>query len=343
MRVLQLCPLWYPIAEAAPGGIETFLSALLRALAERGCQVSALASGDSEVAAELIPVVESNLYEQMGRGTAWEYEYYEQRELLMALERAPEFDVVHSHVGPAAFVLSGVQGIGERVLHTHHRQVSDDLRRLFDATPALCLTTVSRHQAAKLGPAAASRCAVVPNGIDVARFPFEAARGEGLAYLGRIEPEKGTDLAVAVARKLGERLTIAGPIVDEGFFDSEIRPALDGTIEYAGVLDHEDKTKLLAASSCTLMPSRWEEPFGLVAIESMAYGTPVVGLASGALPELVDDDVTGFTVADAGELSLLVERARSLDRAGVRARVKERFDIGAVAEAYMRLYESRVR
>src|SRR5687767_14002848 len=113
MRILELCPLWYPIADDAPGGIETFLSALLRALVERGCQVSALASGDSEVAAELIPVVESNLYDQMERGTAWEYEYYEQRELLMALERAPKFDVVHSHVGPAAFALSGVQGIGK--------------------------------------------------------------------------------------------------------------------------------------------------------------------------------------------------------------------------------------
>jgi glycosyltransferase involved in cell wall biosynthesis len=341
VRVLHLCPLWYPVADDAAGGIETFLAALLRALSDRGCEVSALASGDSSVSAELVPAVDSNLYDEMERGAAWEYEYYEQRELLMALQRAHDVDVIHSHLGAAAYVLSGIDGVGNRVLHTHHRQVSDDLRRFLDAFPDLWISTVSRHQASKLSPDGGVRCHVVPNGIDMDRFPFDPAGGRGLAYLGRIEPEKGTDLAVEAARSLRMPLTIAGPVVDDRFFESRVAPFLNEQIEYAGVLDHAEKTQLLGSAVCSLVPSRWEEPFGLVAIEAMACGTPVVGLASGALPELVEDGVTGFLSREPSELPALVERAAGLDRATVRARAAERFDIHMVADAYMRLYESR--
>lgn len=342
MRVLHLCPLWFPVADDASGGIETLLAALLRALASRGCDVAALASGDSQVAAELIPAVDTNLYDKMERGQAWEYEYYEQRALGMALERAAQFDVIHSHLGPAAYVLSGIEGLGHRVLHTHHRQVTDDLRCFLDAFPRLWLSTVSRHQAAKLGSAAA-RCHVVPNGIEMHRFRFDASGGAGLAYLGRIEREKGTDLAVGVARTLGASLTIAGPIVDRDFFQAAVEPFLGRDIRYAGVLGHDDKNDLLAGAACVLVPSRWEEPFGLVAVESMACGTPVVGLARGALPEVVEEGVTGFLTHDPSELPSLVERARGLDRERVRASGAERFDIGPVTDAYMRLYESGLR
>jgi glycosyltransferase involved in cell wall biosynthesis len=341
MRVLHVAPLWHPVARDSHGGIETLLAGLLAAQRRLGCDLSLVASGDSHVArdVDLVAPVPVALVTQMGRGTAWEYEYFEQEALALAVERAAsgDVDVVHTHMGAAGFVLSSM-GIGAKVLHTWHNDVTADLEWFVSRRPDVRVTTVSESQASRLRAHGARRCEVVPNGIDVEQFPFREVAGDGLAFLGRMEADKGPDLAIAAARAAGRPLVLAGPIVDHGFFAERVLPGLGPDVHYAGVLGHDDKVELLGQSSCVLVPSRYEEAFGLVAVEAMACGTPAVGLANGALGDVIDDDVTGFTTADAGELSELVLRAGKLDRAAVRAVAEERFSIDRTAARYLELY-----
>lgn len=342
MRVLHLCPLWFPVARDSPGGIETFITALLPELARLGCENTLLASADSRAEGALIPVVERSIVAGMETGEVWEYGPYQQQQLLLALERADEFDVVHSSVGWAAYVLSGVAGLRSKLLHTLHHPVTPDLEWFTARHPDMLVSTVSDRQARRLQSHGARRCKVIPNAIDLREFDFASPSGDRLVYVGRMEAEKGPDIAVRLARRLGRPLTLAGPMTDPEYFEAEIRPWLDDRIRYVGVADHRHKNELFGGASCALMPSRWEEPFGLVALEAMACGTPVVALRSGALPEIVEDGLTGFVGDDEDELADLASRAPALDRATVRSRVSERFDISAVARRYVGLYREIV-
>jgi glycosyltransferase involved in cell wall biosynthesis len=311
----------------------------LRAL---GCEATVIASGDSKLAAEVISAVPRSLYAQMEAGTAADYSYYEQQQLRLALEQAPSFDVIHSHIGAAGYVLSAIPDLGARVLHTVHTPVLGDLQWYVEQHPGEWFATVSEFQARKLRNAGARRVTVIPNAIDVARFSLRGHAGDGLVFLGRMEAVKGPDLAVQVARALGRPLTLAGPIVEQDFFQRTIVPYLSDAIQYVGVLDHGMKNKLLGESACALLPFRGDEPFGLVAIEAMACSTPVVTLARGALPEIVEPGLTGYIAPHEDGLAALVEPAAMLNRAAIRTRVEARFDIRIAASAYYDLYRQIV-
>ena len=285
MKILHLAPLPFPVSQDSHGGIETFLSGLIAALDKLGCQNTLIASGDSRTVGELVSIVPLNLYAQMQVGTAAEYAYYEQHQLRLALELAADYDVVHSHVGWGAYVLAGVPGLQARVLHTQHNPVYQDQEWFIHRHPDIWISNVSKCLARKFWQQGATRCHVIPNGTDMATLTFQPRGGEGLLFLGRIEEKKGPDLAVQVARALDRPLILAGPVVDEAFFDRTIRPFLNEQIRYDGVVNHREKTELFGQAACVLMPSQREEPFGLVATETMACGTPVVALARGALPD----------------------------------------------------------
>jgi glycosyltransferase involved in cell wall biosynthesis len=241
-------------------------------------------------------------------------------------------------LGWGAYVLSGVPGLGGRVLHTQHNPVYHDQEWFIHRHPDLWISTVSKCLARKFWQQGATRCHVIQNGIDMATLTFQPHGGEGLLFLGRIEEKKGPDLAVQVARALGRPLILAGPVVDEEVFDRAIRPFLNGQVRYVGVVNHRQKTELFGRAACVLMPSRWEEPFGLVAIEAMACGTPVVALARGALPEIVEPGLTGYLSRNEEALADLVTRAVQLDRAAIRTRAAARFDVPIIAERYRQLY-----
>ena len=342
-RVLHLCPLWWPVSEEAPGGIETFLATLVRASHEAGCAPKVLASGDSTVDAEVVSVIDENLYGLMARGEAAEYIYYEQSQLAMAIAMAASHDVIHSHIGPSGYVLSALPELRGKVLHTQHNPVTRDQGWFLRRHPRLPLTAVSEFTAAPLRTAGATDCLVVPNGVDVKRFPHSDDGGPGLAFLGRMEREKGAQIAVRLAQELELPLTLAGPVIDSAYFAEHVERHLSATIRYVGVLGHDDKCALLAGSGCALLPFPGGEPFGLVSIEAMACGTPVVALRTGALPEIVEDGLTGFLADEESGLAALVAPAMTLDRATVRARVEQRFDIAVVARRYSEVYGDMIQ
>jgi glycosyltransferase involved in cell wall biosynthesis len=343
MRVLHLAPLWFPVARDSFGGIETFLAGLITALEELGCENTLIASGDSRTPAELLPVVPLNLYTAMETGLAAEYAYYEQHQLLLALERVPQFDVVHSHIGWGGYVLSGVPDLHRRVLHTQHIPVAEDQGWFVNQRPSIWFSAVSDFQARKLRQHGTTHCQVIHSGIDVEAFTFQPQGGEGLLFLGRMEREKGPDLAIHVARRLNRPLILAGPMIDEGFFEDAIEPLLNDQIQYVGVVDHREKDELLGQAACLLMPSRCEESFGMVSLEALACGTPVVALANGGLPEIIEPDLTGYLTQDEHALAALVSQAMKLDRATIRARVAARFDFRIVADKYRELYTQIVK
>ncbi len=343
LRILHLAPLWFPIGKDSPGGIETFMAGLLESLEARGCANTLIATGDSTAAGELVPVTPENLVAQMEAERASEYAYYEQRQLRLALEMAPVFDVVDSHIGAAAYCLSAVPEFGDRVIHTHHNPIYSDLEWFARQHPDTRFSTVSEFQARKLRRQGVRRCHVIHNGVSFLSFPFAPERGETLLFLGRMEWEKGPDIAIDVARRLGRSLTLAGPIVEERYFDERIGPSLDGQLRYVGSVGDEAKKALLRRSGCVLVPSRCEEGFGMVCVEAMACGTPVVALANGALPEIVDPGVTGYVAPDEERLPDLVERALLLDRRAVRERARLRFDVARIAAQYHALYRDIVR
>jgi glycosyltransferase involved in cell wall biosynthesis len=335
VKVLHLAPLWFPVSPDAAGGRETQLAILLKHLQPLGVTNTVLATGDSRVEAELIPVAPQNLMDAMKAGVAQEYHYFEQHLLCLAHDLAGQFDVIHSHLSPAVFA-----GFGPNFLHTQHTPVWQDLQWFVGRHPNCWINTVSEYQARHLRTAGARRVSVIHNGAEPESFPFQPEPGGGLVFLGRLESAKGPDLAIQVARQLGCPLTLAGPIVDPPFFDQQIAPNLDAQIRYVGVVNHAQKTGLLGAARVALLPFRGAEGFGMVSIEAMACGTPVVALANGALPEVVEPGVTGYLTRTETELPALVQQAAKLDRAAVRARMAARFDMRIVAQKYRQLYDT---
>jgi len=338
MRILLLCPLWLPISRNTHGGIETLVAQLIPALQKMGTHITISASGDSQTTARLLSPISRNLVDLMNKGSAFEYAYYEQRQLQLALEQSPGFDLIHSHIGPGAYLFSNIPRLHNRVLHTVHCPVHADLEWFIRQRPNLWFSTVSEFQARKLRNQGATRCHVVENGIDVSEFTFCREGGKGLVFIGRMERVKGPDIAVQAGRSLGYPLILAGPIMEQEFFDRSIGPFLDENIRYIGTVDHPEKNELLGQAGCAVLPFRREEPFGLVVIEAMACGTPVVALANGSMPEIVEPGLTGYLARDEKEIPELIPQALKLDRAAIRHRVRERFDISIVAEKYCLLY-----
>lgn len=338
MRILHVAPVWLPVSRQSHGGIETFLADLVVAQQQLGHDVTLVAAADSEVPVPLVEAVPESLVPVMERGEAGEYGYYEQELVGAALRAAAHADVVHNHVLPGALVLDAALGGAPPVLHTLHGQLTQDVAWSLRHHPR-AVVGVSNVQSQLAQAQGVQLFGVSHNGIDMQGLPFSPRAGDDLLFLGRIEPQKGPDLAIRAARTIGRRIVLAGPVTDRPFFDEVVAPLLADDAEHVGVLGREQKYAALARSACLLVPSRWTEPFGMVAVEAMAVGTPVAALAAGALPEVVDDGVTGRVVDDTADLVDAVREACELDRELVRKTAWQRFHITAAAERYLGLYE----
>jgi glycosyltransferase involved in cell wall biosynthesis len=334
LHVLLVAPLWHPVLPDQ-GGIEQVVFLLARELLAQGHQVTLIASGDSAPLGRLVAACPEALVTAMAKGKSDEYAYYESVAISEMLRLADTVDVVHSHVNAAVIPFAPLLPIP--VLHTQHIEITKDLRWLLQRYPQTHFATVSHWQ--KTALAWPGDLTVVPNGIDMAAFSFCADPEDYLLFLGRLHPQKGPEIAIAVAKTLGQPLIVAGPIVDPVFFNEKIEPHVDDRlVRYVGPVTGAEKVRLLQHAKALLFPALWEETFGLVMVEAMACGTPVVALRKGAVPEIVTPGVNGLYGVQPVDLPVLVECVMDLNRTAVRQSVEVRYSHTEMASQYLAVY-----
>ncbi len=337
MRIAQVAPLWERVPPPAYGGIELVVGLLTDELVARGHDVTLFASGDSIVSAKL-----ESVHPQALRldSTIKEYAIYEMLQLAQVYERAGEFDLIHSHVGCGALPYSRLTQTP--TVHTLHGIFTPDNEKMFvhaKAQPYVSISNAQRED--RLG---LNHVATVYNSIDVSAHHFfpVADAPPYLAFLGRISIEKGAHLAIEIAKATGIPLKMAGKVdpVDVAYFESQIKPHIDGEfIQFLGEADHFVKNDLMGRAIATLFPITWREPFGLVTIESMAAGTPVIAMNLGSIPEIIADGVSGFICNTVDDCIAAVAKIPQLSRAACREYVASRFGVAQMTAGYEAVYE----
>ncbi len=339
MRIAQVAPLHERVPPVLYGGTERVVSHLTEELVRRGHDVTLFASGDSRTAARLVPAVARALRLDPEAPDPWSAHVLQ---LAQAFERAGDFDVIHCHVDFPAFPFGRL--VPTPTLHTLHGRL--DLPRLlplFRHFHDLPLVSISDAQRAPLRHLPLRWMATVHHGVPLARLPFSGRGGRYLAFLGRLAPEKRPDLAIEVARRAGLPLKIAAKVdeADRAYFTREIAPLLDHPlIEFVGEIGDEDKGRFLGDALALLFPIDWPEPFGLVMIEAMACGTPVIARKRGSVPEIVVPGTTGFVVETVDELVDAVKRVDIIDRAACRRHVERHFTVERMADGYEAIYRA---
>ncbi len=336
MRIAQIAPLIESVPPKFYGGTERVVSYLTEELVAQGHDVTLFASGDSETAANLIPCCKQSL--RSNPAVRDPIPYY-----MMMLDKvrkmASSFDVLHFHIDQ--FHLPIFRTIAHKTLTTlHGRQDLPDLQQLYQAFPEMSVVSISNAQRDPIP--FANFAGTVYHGLprNLHRPTFEP-RGGYLAFLGRISPEKRLDRAIEIARAVGFPLKIAAKVdaVDVEYFEDRIKPLLQGDdVQFIGEISDRDKGKFLGEASALLFPIDWPEPFGMVMIEAMACGTPVLAFDRGSVREVIDEGITGFIVDDAESGIAAVPRLLSLDRSRVRRQFDERFTSTSMAKAYVALY-----
>jgi glycosyltransferase involved in cell wall biosynthesis len=321
------------------GGTERVVSFLTEELVALGHEVTLFASGDSITRAELVACAPRAL--RLDKRCV-DSNAHHVRMLDEVCRRARSFDVIHFHIDYLHFPLSPSLGV-PHVTTQHGRMDIPDLAPLYHTYAREPLVSISEAQRAPL-PDANWR-ATVYHGLPRERFRFHPGPGDYLAFLGRISPEKRVDRAIDIAQRIGMPLKIAAKVdgADHGYFEREIKPRLDDPlIEFVGEIDEQGKDSFLGNAAALLFPIDWPEPFGLVMIEAMACGTPVVAFRCGSVPEVMDDGASGFVVDDMDQAVDATRRALSLPRAGCRQTFERRYLARRMAEDYLRVYQRLV-
>jgi glycosyltransferase involved in cell wall biosynthesis len=338
MRIAQVAPLFESVPPQRYGGTERVVSYLTEELVRRGHDVTLFASGDSCTTATLVPVVE--------RATRLDASTYDMcsadavRQLDMVLARAGDFDVIHYHVDYLAFPFTHM--IATPSVHTLHGRLDlPHLRPLYRHFTDVPLVSISDAQRRPLDDLGVHWAGTVYHGQPLARYPFSAEHQGYLAFLGRCSPEKQLDVAIEIARRAGMPLKIAAKVdhKDRDYFDRVIAPQLDDPlVEFMGEIGDDDKMAFLAGAQALLFPIDWPEPFGLVMMEAMACGTPVVARPCGAVPEVIVHGRTGFVGDALVELVEAVKRLDEIDRADCRRHVEARFSVAHMTDGYEAIY-----
>ena len=337
LRIAQVAPPVERVPPLAYGGTERIVDELTTELVARGHDVTVFASGDSVVAGRLIPTVDRAL---RPAGVESDSGPWFVATLEAVMSRLEEFDVVHSHLEWWSIPMARSASIP--VVSTFHGRIdlpgSDRLLH----NPPDGLVAISRSQAS-VHPEIP--WTIIHNGLTLTDAPFQHQRSDALCYVGRIDPEKGAVEAIDVAVRAGRRLRIAAKVgnlpAQRAYYEDVFRPALvraGRDVEYLGELSPNDRDHLFADSYATVMPGAWPEPFGLVSIESLACGTPVLARRVGGLPEIIREGVDGFFGDDVIALAFQADRIADLDRVAIRARVIDQFSAARMTDRYEALY-----
>jgi len=340
MRIAQIAPLMESVPPRLYGGTERIVSWLTEELVRQGHDVTLFASGDSMTAANLVPCTTEAI--RLSE-TMTDYVPHTLMMVELAQRLARSFDVLHFHIDMFHFPL--FRGMENRTLTTlHGRQDLPDLWPFYRAFPDMPLVSISDAQRQPI--AGSTFAGTVLHGLPIdLHTPNYDPRGGYLAFLGRISSEKRPDRAIKIARALGIPLKIAAKVdkADRKYFATEIEPLLaGGGVEFVGEVDERSKTRFLGEARALLFPIDWPEPFGLVMIEAMACGTPVLAFRHGSVPEIIEDGVTGRIVASMDEAIAAVPQVLALDRRKVRRRFEERFTAERMAHDYVDLYRKQV-
>jgi len=327
----MLAPISWRVPPRHYGPWELVVSLLTEGLVERGVDVTLFATADSVTSARLDAVCPRPLMED----PTLDAKVWEALHLANAFEHAGALDLVHNHYDFLPLTYSRL--ISTPLVTTIHGFSSDRIRTVYrrydDRVAYVSISDADRDPDL-------SYAATVYHGIDLSDFTFRDGPGRRLVFLGRIHPDKGVADAIAVAEAVGLPLVIAGIVHDREYFDREIAPRLDGeAVRYVGPIGPRDRDTLLGSAVALLHLVEFPEPFGLSMIEAMACGTPVIARRRGSVPEVIDEGVTGFVVDDVAGAIAAVDRARSLDRRGVRTRAAERFSRDRMVDDYLRVYE----
>jgi glycosyltransferase involved in cell wall biosynthesis len=336
MKIAQIAPLIESVPPRLYGGTERIVFWLTEELVRQGHEVTLFASADSITSAELVPCAAQAL--RLTASVKDPLPYY-----MLMLDRvrrcADEFDILHFHIDQLHFPL--FRDIAARTLTTlHGRQDLPDLPPLYFGFDEMPLASISHSQRKPI--AHANFAATVHHGLplDLHR-PIFHPRGGYVAFLGRISPEKGPDRAIEIARTLGVPLKIAAKVdkVDEAYFAKTIKPLLDGPgVEFIGEINDAQKNEFLGEAQALLFPIDWPEPFGLVMIEAMACGTPVLAFGNGSVSEIIDQGITGRIVHTTEQAVSALPQVLALDRRAVRRRFEKRFSATRMANDYVSVY-----
>jgi glycosyltransferase involved in cell wall biosynthesis len=341
MRIAQVAPPLEPVPPRAYGGTERVVHALVAELVRRGHDVTTFASGDSDIPGRHVETVPRAL---RPAGIGGDTSGWFVSTILAVLGRATEFDIVHSHLEWYSPLLASLaRTAGLPVVSTFHGRLDLPWARGVLAVASGGYVAISHAQAS--AHPNFDWAGVVHNGLRLEDAPFGSARGDALCFVGRVSPEKGILDAMAIAAAAGRRLRIAAKIgmmpQERAYHEDVFLPALRAAgprVEFLGELERRERDALLAESYASLMPGPWPEPFGLVAIESLACGTPIIARPAGALPEIVRDGVDGFFADNVEGLAAAVDRVGEVDRAGIRASVLDRFSVARMADGYEAIY-----
>ncbi len=338
MRIAQVAPLYESVPPKLYGGTERVVSFLTEELVRRGHDVTLFASGCSVTAARLISSCPQSL---RLRKEVIDPLPHHMIMLEQVFSMANQFDIVHFHTDYLHFPLCRHHKIPQ-VTTLHGRLDIKDLHGLYREFRDMPLVSISDYQRTPLSWA--NWYGTVHHGLPEDLFTFHEKPGEYLAFLGRMSPEKQVDHAIEIARRAGAPLKIAAKVdnTDREYFERNIKHLLDDPIvEFIGEIGDAEKDDFLGNALAVLFPINWPEPFGLVMIESMACGTPVISYRCGSVPEVLEDGVTGFIVDGIEEAVEAVRRAPSLSRKRIRRVFEERFSVSRMAEEYLGIY-SRV-
>jgi glycosyltransferase involved in cell wall biosynthesis len=335
LKIAQVAPLYERVPPVFYGGTERVVSFLTEALVRDGHDVTLFASSDSITSARLVGAcrgalrLDPRVEDPVAHHTIL---------LDLVARHAGEFDLVHFHTGYLHFPLS--RQLGEPNVTTLHGRLNiPDLADVYENFPDMPLVSISDSQRGPLPWA--NWQATVHHGLPEDLFPFQARPGEYLAFVGRTSPEKRPDRAIEIAQRAGMRLKMAAKVdtADRSYFESRIRPLLSRPgIDFVGEIGERDKAEFLGRARALLFPIDWPEPFGLVMIEALACGTPVIAFRNGSVPEIVEHGISGYIVESVEEAVDAVGRLDRIDRGACRRAFEKRFTASRMAREYLEVY-----
>lgn len=350
MRIAIVSPVMGPIPPKKYGGIELIVNELVHGLAERGHEVTVFCSGESTIAGPNITRVETSPYPT--REHPDENREWEKKQLLAVLNRQHDFDIIHLNYEPIACRFDE-NGALVNLLDSFEVPVALTFHNTTDiaANIAYYKNTSSLHRHAMIFVSENQRKRVaffpkthiVYNALPIGDFPLETQKENYLLFLGRITPSKGLPEAIAVAKKNNIPLFIIAKVdpVDHDYYEKEIKSHIDGKlIHYLGEADFSGKVAYLKKARCLLFPILWEEPFGLVMVEALACGTPVIAFRRGSVPEIIQDGVNGFIVDNIDEMAEAVKKVAIISPARCRDSVEKRFSVERMVNEYENLFKN---